>query len=105
MALSEHVFFRRRWGRGGGAGALAGYDPDAYADPNRLPPGLAAAAAFLLGVAGAVLGMAQSWYVGPLARLCGGGGGGDLGFELGFSFAFVSYLGFRTVEKRYFVGR
>ena len=104
VALAEHVGFRRSWGRDRKYG-LAGYDPDGYADPARLPPGLAAAAASLLGVVGAALGMAQSWYVGPVARLCGdgtGGSGGDLGFELGFSFAFVSYLGFRTVEKRHF---
>ena len=90
VALAEHTAFRR---------GLAGYDPDDYRDPTRLPPGLAGLAAFLLGAVGVALGMAQPWYVGPVGRACGGG---DLGFELGFACAFVSYIGFRTLEKRYF---
>ncbi|KAI0007782.1 purine-cytosine permease [Xylariaceae sp. FL0662B] len=93
VALAEHFVFRR---------GFRGYRPEHYADPDRLPPGLAAVAAFAVGVAGAVLGMAQAWFTGPVGRLCGGALGGDVGFELAFAFAGVSYLGLRSLEKAYF---
>lgn len=96
VALTEHVVFRR------GSMAAAAYRPEDYDAPARLPPGYAALAAFLCGVLGAVLGMAQTWYVGPVAKLCGGEFGGDVGFELAFSFAAVSYLPFRAWEKSSF---
>lgn len=92
VALAEHAAFR-------GCSA-AGYRPGDYDDPARLPPGLAALAAFAFGILGTVLGMAQTWFVGPVGRLIGGGG--DVGFELAFTFAFVSYLGFRALERSYF---
>lgn len=55
------------------------------------------------GVAGAVLGMAETWYVGPIAKMIGEYGG-DLGFELSFGFAGVAYLGARWLEIKV-VGR
>ncbi|KAI1081926.1 permease for cytosine/purines, uracil, thiamine, allantoin-domain-containing protein [Whalleya microplaca] len=93
VALAEHFVFRR---------GFAGYRPEDYAEPKRLPPGLAAVAAFAVGVAGAVLGMAQKWFTGPIGRLCGGLMGGDVGFELAFAFAAVSYVALRSLEKAYF---
>ena len=49
------------------------------------------------------MGMAQVWFIGPIGRLIGAPGyGGDIGFELAFLFAGVSYLGFRFIEKRQF---
>ncbi|CAJ2500335.1 Uu.00g031880.m01.CDS01 [Anthostomella pinea] len=92
VALTEHFAFRR---------GLAGYCPEDYTDPKRLPPGLAALGAFAFGVVGAVVGMAQAWFTGPVGRLCGGELGGDVGFELAFAFTAVAYLGLRTLEKRY----
>lgn len=92
IALTEHFVFRR----------TSGYVVDDYATPNKLPPGYSALCAFLIGVAGAVLGMAQSWYVGPIGRLCGDEFGGDVGFELAFGFSALAYTVLRTVERAWF---
>ncbi|ROV99339.1 hypothetical protein VSDG_04000 [Cytospora chrysosperma] len=90
VALTEHFVFRRG----------AGYDVRDHDAPGRLPPGLAALGAFVVGAVGAVLGMAQVWFTGPVGRLCGGGElGGDVGFELGFGFSAVTYVVLRAVEK------
>ncbi|KAI1804673.1 permease for cytosine/purines, uracil, thiamine, allantoin-domain-containing protein [Daldinia bambusicola] len=95
VSLTEHFVFRRA--------SFARYRPEDYATPSRLPPGFAAVAAFCVGVAGAVLGMAQQWFTGPIGRLCGAApAGGDTGFELAFGFASVSYLGLRAIERAYF---
>ncbi|POS78811.1 NCS1 nucleoside transporter [Diaporthe helianthi] len=92
IALTEHFVFRR----------TSGYAVDDYATPDKLPPGYSALCAFLFGVMGAVLGMAQSWYVGPIGRLCGDEYGGDVGFELAFGFSAFAYLVLRSVEKKWF---
>ncbi len=55
------------------------------------------------GVAGAVLGMDETWYVGPIGKKIGTYGG-DLGFELSFGFAGVVFLVARYWEIRV-VGR
>lgn len=95
VALTEHFVFRRMGG--------TGYDVGGYDIPSMLPPGFAAMGAFVLGVLGAVLGMAQVWYTGPVGRLCGGEEfGGDVGFELAFGFSAVAYLVLRAVEKAMF---
>jgi len=45
----------------------------------------------------------QVWFVGPIALHAGEVPfGGDVGFELGFLFASVSYLAFRTIELKFF---
>jgi purine-cytosine permease-like protein len=56
------------------------YNWAAWDDPSKLPIGIAAFIAFLVGWAGAVLCMAQVWYIGPLARLVGEYGA-DVGFR------------------------
>ncbi|KAI1099954.1 purine-cytosine permease [Jackrogersella minutella] len=95
VSLTEHFVFRR--------GSFAAYRPEDYMDPKRLPPGIAAVTAFAIGVMGAVLGMAQQWFVGPIGKLCGSPEyGGDVGFELAFAFAATSYAGLRAVERAYF---
>ncbi|PSR94537.1 purine-cytosine permease FCY21 [Coniella lustricola] len=76
VALTEHFFFRVWRGYG--------YDVHDHDDPDRLPPGMAAVSAFVVGVVGAVLGMAQSWWTGPVGRQAGGEAGGDVGFEMAF---------------------
>ncbi|KJX94031.1 hypothetical protein TI39_contig4224g00003 [Zymoseptoria brevis] len=93
IALTEHFVFRRGFG---------GYAPEDYGVPSRLPPGIAAMGAFGMGVVGMVMGMSQTWFVGPIALFAGKKpDGGDIGFELGFGFAAVSYLALRPIEKRY----
>ncbi|KAI1333547.1 purine-cytosine permease [Xylariaceae sp. FL0016] len=93
VALTEHFVYKRGFG---------GYRPEDYVHPGKLPPGVAAITAFGFGVMGAVLGMAQVWFTGPIGKLCGGETGGDVGFELAFTFAAVSYLGLRALERRHF---
>lgn len=94
IALTEHFVFKRGFG---------GYRPEDYDNPKALPPGIASTAAFCMGIVGMVLGMSKTWYIGPVAKAAGTPPyGGDVGFELGFAFAAVSYLGFRTLELRIF---
>ncbi|ORY55456.1 purine-cytosine permease [Pseudomassariella vexata] len=93
ISLAEHIIFRRGFG---------GYRPEDYMDASKLPPGFVAITAFCFGVMGAVLGMAQVWFVGPIGQLCGGEFGGDVGFELAFAFAGISYVVLRSMEKSYF---
>ncbi|KAI1152707.1 purine-cytosine permease [Nemania diffusa] len=92
VSLTEHFVFRR---------GFKGYQPEDYVVPKRLPPSFAAISAFLVGVAGAVLGTAQTWYTGPIGKLCGADFGGDVGFELAFSFTAVTYIGLRSLETWY----
>ena len=93
ISVSEHVIFKR---------GFSGYNPQDYLEPSKLPPGFAAITAFLFGVMGAVLGMAQTWFTGPIGKLCGTQYGGDIGFELAFSFSAVSFCILRYFEKAYF---
>ncbi|KAI0443229.1 purine-cytosine permease [Xylaria telfairii] len=95
VSLTEHFVFRR---------GLKGYRAEDYANRKMLPPSFAAISACVAGVAGAVLGMAQAWFTGPVGRLCGAKRGGDIGFELAFSFTTIAYLGLRGLEMWY-VGR
>ncbi|KAI4249680.1 MAG: hypothetical protein L6R40_000469 [Gallowayella cf. fulva] len=91
IALSEHFLFKR---------GIGGYNIAIYTTPHLLPPGIAAIVAFCFGVFGAVMGMAQVWFVGPIGRHIGlPPFGGDIGFPLAFAFAAVSYVGLRFVEK------
>ena len=49
------------------------------------------------------MGMSQVWFIGPVGKKIGDPAyGGDIGFELAFSFAAVSFAVFRTLEKRQF---
>ncbi|KAJ2905875.1 purine-cytosine permease [Zalerion maritima] len=93
ICLAEHFFFRRR---------LSAYNLHDYNNASVLPPGWAALSAFCMGAVGVMLGMANKLYKGPIGNLCGGIHGGDVGFELGFVFASLSYIVFRRVEKEYF---
>lgn len=93
VALTEHFVFRRGFG---------GYNPEDYNEPDRLPPGYAGLASFICGSLGAVVGMNQAWFAGPVGKLAGGAAGGDVGFELAFSFSSLSYVLLRAVEKKRF---
>ena len=67
IVLEEHLIFRKWMG--------LGWDWEVWNDRGKLPLGIAALTAFLVGWAGAILCMAQVWYVGPLARLISPYGG------------------------------
>ncbi|EIN10595.1 hypothetical protein PUNSTDRAFT_142573 [Punctularia strigosozonata HHB-11173 SS5] len=94
VLCEEHFIFRRKNGR------LGGYDLTAYDSPSKLPLGIAGILACCFGVAGAVVGMAEVWYIGPLAKHLGPFGG-DMGFELAAAFTAVTYPPLRYLEIRY----
>ena len=74
-------------------------DWEAWDDRKRLPVGFAALSAFLLGWLGAVLGMAQIYFVGPLAVLSGYA---DVGMWIGCGLTLISFPPLRWLElKRY----
>ncbi|KAH8881989.1 hypothetical protein GQ53DRAFT_701556, partial [Thozetella sp. PMI_491] len=87
IVLLEHFLFRRK----------EGFDWARWEDRSYLPLGIAALISFLLGWVGAILGMYQIWYVGPLAQLAGGS---DVGMFVGCGFALVSYLPLRWLELK-----
>ncbi|KAI9844646.1 MAG: purine-cytosine permease [Thelocarpon superellum] len=94
ISLTEHFVFKRGY---------LGYAPEIYNQPGKLPPGIAAITAFCFGILGAVMGLSQPWFVGPIGKKIGNPQhGGDIGFELAFAFAAISYFGLRTLEFRYF---
>ncbi|KAJ6442153.1 zinc finger domain-containing protein [Purpureocillium lavendulum] len=89
IALEEHALFRR----------TMGFDWAAWSDRSRLPLGMAALAAFLVGWTGAILGMDQVYHVGPIAKLVSPRGA-DLGIWLGASGAMVVFPPLRWLELR-----
>ncbi|KAH8423068.1 Vitamin B6 transporter [Aspergillus melleus] len=74
------------------------YNWDIVDDVHRLPMGLAAGVSFVVGCVGAVLGMSQSYFVGPIARSLSGDC--DLGMWLALGLTAVCYPGLRLVELR-----
>ncbi|KXS17723.1 hypothetical protein M427DRAFT_144151 [Gonapodya prolifera JEL478] len=88
IVLTEEAF---RWGK---------YDVHAWNNPDKLPLGISASLALACGAIGAILGMAQVWYVGAIA-LKFGPFGGDLGCELGIAFAVFVYAICRPIEAKY----
>ncbi|OJI97437.1 hypothetical protein ASPVEDRAFT_49445 [Aspergillus versicolor CBS 583.65] len=78
------------------------YDWSAWNNPQKLPVGYAATAAFLIGWAGAVVGMDQVYYTGPIAGAIGGGC--DLGLWLAMGFTVLVFPPLRMLELRV-VGR
>ena len=61
IVLEEHFIFRRK----------TGFNWATWNQQKKLPLGIAALIAFLIGWVGAILSMAQVWYIGPIARLVG----------------------------------
>lgn len=61
IMLEERYIFRRG----------VEYNWDAWCEPKKLPIGIAGFIAFVVGWVGAVLCMAQVWYIGPIANLVG----------------------------------
>lgn len=93
ILLEEHLIFRK-W-RG------LGWNWDAWDDHRKLPVGLAALVAFLVGWAGSILSMAQVWYIGPFAAQVGEYGG-DMGNYVGFAWAGIVFPGLRWLELRHY---
>ncbi|CAI7566034.1 unnamed protein product [Penicillium glandicola] len=92
IALVDHFAFRRGFG---------GYHPEDYEHADKLPAGIAASVAFVFGVVGVVVGMSQTWWIGPIAHHAGDPSyGGDVGFELGFAFSALVYWILRPIEIR-----
>ena len=92
IMLEEYIVFRK------GSDAYNWADWD---DRRKLPLGIAALVAFLVGWAGAILCMAQVWYVGPIAGLVGDYGA-DMGNYVGFSWAALVYPLLRWFELKRF---
>lgn len=67
IILEEHLIFRKYRG--------LGWNWEAWNDKRKLPVGIAALIAFLVGWAGAILCMAQVWYIGPISAEIGEYGG------------------------------
>jgi purine-cytosine permease-like protein len=93
IALEEHLLFH----------VLKGvpFDWTAWEDKKKLPIGAAALSAWLVGWAGAIIGMYQIWYQGPIALKIGGYGG-DIGAWMSIAFAGVTYPPLRYVELKKF---
>ncbi|SMR43477.1 unnamed protein product [Zymoseptoria tritici ST99CH_3D1] len=95
IVVEEHILFRKLGGKG--------WKWEDWNDRTKLPIGIAAGVAFLVGWVGAIMGMSQVWYVGPLAKLVSEQGA-DIGNYVGFSWALVVYPPLRWVELRW-IGR
>ncbi|KAE9385571.1 hypothetical protein BT96DRAFT_968444 [Gymnopus androsaceus JB14] len=85
ILIEEHLIFRKESGQ-----------------ITKLPLGIASFIALGCGVAGAVLGMAQVWYIGVIGHMIGDPEfGGDIGFELSFAFTAITYPPLRYLEKKW----
>ena len=93
ILLEEYLLFRH---------GKQGYNWAAWDQQDKLPVGIAAVTAFLVGWVGAILCMAQVWYIGPIARLVGGQHGADMGNYVGFAFSALVYPPLRWWELRNF---
>ncbi|KAI1876714.1 uncharacterized protein JN550_000786 [Neoarthrinium moseri] len=91
----EHYWFRK--------GSYANYNLECWNNPKELPVGYAGGFAFASGIIGAILGMSTTWYVGVIAIKIGESGG-DVGNQLAFLFAIITYIPARYLELK-FVGR
>lgn len=120
LTVEEEYLFRARHG----GAQRGGYDWDAWADTTRLPVGRAALVSFLVGWAGAILGMYQTYYTGPIAKMVGDGADVSaefllslpawsrmtllitylvqLGLPIAMSWAGLAFPPLRYLELRYF---
>ncbi|KAF4503604.1 TPN1 Pyridoxine transporter [Fusarium agapanthi] len=87
IVMEEHWFFRGR----------QGFDWAAWEDKNYLPVGLAALASFIIGWVGAIVGMSQVWYIGPVSKAASNA---DLGMWLGCGFAIIIFPVLRYFELK-----
>lgn len=92
MALTEHFVFRK---------SFNAYIVEDWNNWKRLPIGIAGTSGLIVGAFGVALGMDQTYWVGEISRRIGEYGG-DIGFELGASWAFLVYIILRPLEIKYF---
>ncbi len=97
ILFTEHYWFRNGWY------GYQNYDLEAWNTASKMPIGFAGLAAFAAGIGGAVVGMDETWWVGPIARKIGDYGG-DVGNELALVFTLVTFVPARYLELKY-VGR
>lgn len=71
LTFEEEFIFRRSLRQLFKLPGSAPYDWDAWHDASRLPVGIAAFTAFVIGWIGAILCMSQVYYVGPIAKMAG----------------------------------
>ncbi|GAQ10843.1 purine-cytosine permease fcyB [Aspergillus lentulus] len=86
IAVEEDVLFNR----------CRRYDWTIWNDWRKLPVGVAAGVSFLIGWAGAIVGMDQVYYTGPVANATTEGC--DLGIWLGLGFTAISFPALRLLE-------
>jgi purine-cytosine permease-like protein len=92
ILLIEDKWFRRH----------EGYNLEAWDQPSKLPVGGSAVLALLAGyLAGGLPGMAQVWYIGPIAKKFGPYGG-DVGIYLSGAITLLVYPILRTLERKKF---
>ena len=90
LAIEDKIFRRH-----------TGYNLTVWDEPSKLPLGAAAVLALLTGyLAGGVTGMAQTWYIGPIAKKFGEFGG-DVGIYLSGAFTLIVYPIARMLEMNY----
>lgn len=105
LLLEENLYFRRGnvnevhylEFEGDEKSKLYGWDK--WDKPQQRTAGYACAAAFCCGVVGAVMGMDQLYYIGPIAKKIGAFGG-DVGMWLAMLFSGVVYPGLRYLELK-----
>ncbi|KAL2292046.1 hypothetical protein FJTKL_10717 [Diaporthe vaccinii] len=95
ILAAEHYLYR-----GGLRHGFKGYDLDAWNNPGLLPLGWAGGLAFAAGIAGAVVGMSETFYVGVLAARIGDNSG-DIGNQLSFLFTLAVYVPARWAERKF----
>ncbi|KAK7219901.1 hypothetical protein V2G26_007904 [Clonostachys chloroleuca] len=93
ILLLEHTVFRKR--------DFSNYDLEGWNDPSRLPLGLGASAAFLVGVVAWCMGMVETWFVGPVGALIGADGG-DVANEFTLVVTAFVYIPARYLELKWF---
>ncbi|KAF1828308.1 purine-cytosine permease FCY21 [Decorospora gaudefroyi] len=91
ITLEEHLIFRRK----------TGFNWAIWNQRKKLPLGIAALVAFVVGWIGAILCMAQVWYIGPIAKQVGTYGA-DMGNFVGFAWAALVYPPLRVLEVNHF---
>lgn len=93
ITLSEIIVFRRF--------DLSFIKPEDYNSPSHLPVGLAGVTAFIINIPLIAMGMNQSYWIGYIARKCGGAYGGDVAMEITGAFSFLIYIPLRYFENKW----
>ncbi|KAA8900922.1 nucleoside transporter family [Sphaerosporella brunnea] len=89
IQLEDEVFFH---------GGRNPYKWDYWNEPGRIPLGIAATTAFLIGWAGAILSMYQAWWEGPIASKALA----DLGVPVSAGLVAILYPPLRWLELKWF---